>query len=82
MACERIKAAITETLAGDRPVKAILDPYNPTGSTSYVRFTTSKDDTLARPIRANATSTGSSAIRIGRPSSAASRRRTRACAPT
>jgi type III restriction enzyme len=34
MACERIKAAITATLAGDRPVKAILDAYNPTGSTA------------------------------------------------
>src|SRR5579884_3560617 len=43
MACERIKAAITVTLAGDNPVKAILDPYNPTGSTLYVNFTTSKE---------------------------------------
>lgn len=43
MACERIKAAITVTLAGDNPVKAILDPYNPTGSTRYVNFTTSKE---------------------------------------
>jgi len=44
MAAERIKAAITLTLAGDNPVKAILDPYNPTGSTRYVNFTTSKAD--------------------------------------
>jgi type III restriction enzyme len=43
MACERIKAAITLTLAGDSPVKAILDPYNSTGSTRYVNFTTSKE---------------------------------------
>jgi len=43
MAAERIKAAITETLAGERPVKAILDAYNPVGSTSYVNFTTSKE---------------------------------------
>ena len=43
MACERIKAAITLTLAGDNPIKAILDPYNPTGSTRYVNFTTSKE---------------------------------------
>ena len=42
MACERIKAAISETLAGERPVKAILDAYNPTGSTAHVNFTTSK----------------------------------------
>jgi type III restriction enzyme len=43
MACERIKAAITETLVGDNPVKAILDAYNPTGSTRYVNFTTSRE---------------------------------------
>ena len=30
------------TLAGERPVKAILDPYNPTGTTGFVNFTTSK----------------------------------------
>jgi type III restriction enzyme len=43
MACERIKAAITLTLSGDNPVKAVLDPYNPKGSTRYVNFTTSKE---------------------------------------
>lgn len=44
MACERIKTAITEGYAGDeKPVKAILDPYTPTGSSSFVRFTTSKE---------------------------------------
>lgn len=43
MATERIKAAITLTLVGEHPVKAILDAYNPTSSTSYVNFTTSKD---------------------------------------
>ena len=42
MACERIKVAITESLSGERPVKAILDPYNPTGTTRFVNFTTSK----------------------------------------
>lgn len=42
MAAERIKAAITLSLVGDNPVKAILDAYNPTGSTAYVNFTTSK----------------------------------------
>jgi type III restriction enzyme len=42
MACERIKAAISESLAGKRPVKAILDPYNPESSTRHVNFTTSK----------------------------------------
>ena len=43
MAAERIKAAITLSLVGDNPVKAILDAYNPTGSTAYVNFTTSKE---------------------------------------
>jgi type III restriction enzyme len=43
MAANRIKAAITETLQGERPVKAILDAYNPTGTTAHVNFTTSKE---------------------------------------
>ncbi len=43
MAAERIKAAITLTLSADRPVKAIIDAYNPTGSTRFVNFTTSKE---------------------------------------
>ncbi|ESQ74506.1 restriction endonuclease [Asticcacaulis sp. AC402] len=42
MAAERIKNAITQTLHGHMPVKAILDAYNPTGSTAYVNFTSSK----------------------------------------
>jgi len=42
MAAERIKAAITQSIGNDRPVRAILDPYNPTGSTRFVNFTTSK----------------------------------------
>ena len=44
MACERITRAITRAQIGKRPVKAVLDPYNPTGTTSNVRFTTSKTD--------------------------------------
>ena len=44
-ACELITAAITRSHQGENPVKAILDPYNPAGSTRHVRFTTS------RPIR-------------------------------
>ena len=43
MAAERIKSAITLSLVGENPVQAILDAYNPTGSTAYVGFTTSKD---------------------------------------
>jgi type III restriction enzyme len=42
MACERITAGITRTLADNRPIKAVLDPYNPTGSTLHVKFNTSK----------------------------------------
>ena len=42
MACERITAGITKSLVGERPIKAVLDPYNPVGSTSHVHFTTSK----------------------------------------
>ena len=41
-ACERITAAITRAEIGSRPVKAVLDPYNPVGSTVHVNFTTSK----------------------------------------
>lgn len=42
MACERITAGITRKLVGERPIKAVLDPYNPTGSTIHVNFSTSK----------------------------------------
>lgn len=44
MACERINAGITRSLAGERPIKALLDPYNPVGSTKHVNFNTSKTD--------------------------------------
>ena len=44
MACNKITAAITRQFLGERPIKALLDPYNPTGSTSHVRFNTSKPD--------------------------------------
>lgn len=44
MACERIIAAINRELIGKTPIKAILDPYNPEGSTSHVNFNTSKAD--------------------------------------
>ena len=42
MACERITAGITRKLVGESPIKAVLDPYNPTGSTIHVNFNTSK----------------------------------------
>ena len=44
MACERITAGITRAMEGGHRIKALLDPYNPTGSTSYVRFNTSRRD--------------------------------------
>jgi type III restriction enzyme len=42
MVCNRITAGITRAFVGQRPIKAVLDPYNPTGSTIHVNFTTSK----------------------------------------
>ncbi len=42
MACNRITAGITAAHGAACPIKALLDPYNPTGSTSHVRFNTSK----------------------------------------
>ena len=44
MACGKITAAITRQFLGQRPIKALLDPYNPTGSTAHVRFNTSRAD--------------------------------------
>jgi type III restriction enzyme len=44
MACNRITDAITQTMAGANPIKAVLDPYNPTGSTMHVKFNTSRTD--------------------------------------
>lgn len=42
LACERITRAITLSHADEKPIKAILDPYNPSGSTIHVNFNTSK----------------------------------------
>jgi len=44
MACNKITAAITRKFVGVRPIKALLDPYNPTGSTKHVRFNSSRTD--------------------------------------
>jgi type III restriction enzyme len=41
-ACERITAAITRAEQGRGAIKAVLDPYNPVGSTAHVGFNTSK----------------------------------------
>jgi type III restriction enzyme len=42
MACEKIVAGITQKFVGENPIQAVLDPYNPTGSTAHVNFNTSK----------------------------------------
>jgi type III restriction enzyme len=42
-ACERIHAAITMAeMEKKRPIVALLDSYNPTGSSAFVNFTTSR----------------------------------------
>jgi type III restriction enzyme len=42
MACTKIITGINRKFIGGRPIKAVLDPYNPTGSTIHVNFNTSK----------------------------------------
>jgi type III restriction enzyme len=42
IACNRITAAITAAFVGNKPIKAVLDSYNPIGSTAHVRFNTSR----------------------------------------
>ena len=44
IACSRITAGITQHFLNQKPIKALLDPYNPTGSTMHVHFNTSKPD--------------------------------------
>jgi len=41
-ACDKINTAITRGFLEEKPIRAQLDPYNPTGSTRHVRFNTSK----------------------------------------
>lgn len=52
MACEKITAGINRALVGSRPIKAVLDPYNPTGSTAHVNFNTSKTERWATSAKA------------------------------
>ncbi len=42
MACERITRGIVARHMDENPITAVLDPYNPAGSTIHVRFATSK----------------------------------------
>jgi len=51
MACERIKTAIAASTVGEKTIKAIMDPYNPTGSTRHVNFNTSKTTWATDPRR-------------------------------
>jgi type III restriction enzyme len=44
MACTRINDGIVQAYVGEKPIKAVLDPYNPTGSTAHVNFNTSKTE--------------------------------------
>lgn len=56
LACERITAAITRAEMGSSPVRALPDPYNPTGSTRNVSFNTSKQsrwDTIGPPPKSH-----------------------------
>lgn len=41
-ACERISRAITRAHQDTHQIQAVLDPYNPSGSTTHVNFNTSK----------------------------------------
>jgi len=41
---QRINDAIRRSHEGERPIRVILDPYNPTGSTEHVRFMTTRTD--------------------------------------
>ena len=41
-ACNRITSGITAAFSDKHPIKAVLDSYNPIGSTSHVNFNTSK----------------------------------------
>ncbi|MCC6574952.1 MAG: DEAD/DEAH box helicase family protein [Planctomycetes bacterium] len=44
LACDKITAAITKRFLGERPIKALPDPFNPVGSTANVSFPTSRLD--------------------------------------
>jgi type III restriction enzyme len=56
LACNKITAAITRSMQDSYPIKAVLDPYNPTGSTQHVRFTTTRQhrwETYSRKCHIN-----------------------------
>jgi type III restriction enzyme len=53
IASQRIITGITRKMAGENQLKAMLDPYNPTGSTMNVNFYTSKTDRWETDSRLN-----------------------------
>ena len=55
MACKRITAGITRAFVGQNPIKALLDPYNPVGSTRHINFPTSRTGPLGDQRRNAAT---------------------------
>jgi type III restriction enzyme len=57
MACNKITAAITRQFLGERPIKALLDAYNPTGSSAMCASTPAKP-TAGKPAPNTATLTG------------------------
>jgi type III restriction enzyme len=52
-AIERIYYAIVNSIGDKRKVKAVLDPYNPKSSTTYVGFSTTKDLWTTAPNRSH-----------------------------
>lgn len=44
IACEKIITGISQAFVGTRPIQILPDPYNPVGSTAYVKFNTSKTE--------------------------------------
>jgi hypothetical protein len=72
MACNRITAAITRQFLGDRPIKALLDPYNtPAARGTFVSTRLGGTAGKRTGLRPRTTSTGSCSTAIGRRSSAA-----------
>ena len=68
LACERITAAINKATIGSRPIRAVVDPYNPIGSSMHVNFITSKASRWVTDSRKCQVTTSSS-IAAGRLSS-------------
>jgi hypothetical protein len=55
MACNKITAAITRQFLGERPIKALLDAYNPTGSSAQRALQHQQDLTAGKPAPNTAT---------------------------